>query len=341
MVSKKSASPSRPEIFVVDSLSSAAQEVLDRHRDLLTTTVLPAAQALDQIERAHFLIARSTSLITAEVLKRAKHLKLIVFAGSGVDGIDLKACADHGVLVMDAGEANASAAADLSLSLLLSLLRQTPMADEAVRSGRWSSEGSLKTRHQLRGTEIRGKSVSVIGYGRVGRRVAARIQAFEPETLMVVDPYVSSKDIEIGVKASFEEALESSDILSFHIPLNDQTRGFFGLSQIEQAVKKPFVVNTSRGPIVDETAIAEALMAHRLRGYAADVFQTEPISPNHPLLKARATVFSPHIGAQTHEAQDAVNLTAVQKVIDFLLTQKTGGTLNTHETTRRRKKSSS
>lgn len=302
------------KLLIVDSLHPAAVEILERHQDELSWEILPAEDFSKKIPEASFAIVRSTSPVTTELLKKAAKLKLIVRAGVGTDAIDLAAAEEKHIQVETTQEANAVSTAELTIGLLLNLIRKLPAAETKVRAGNWIDS---KFRNQFRGSEIGGKKIGIVGLGRVGSRVALRLKAFEANVI-ACDPYLSSKEAQGFPLVKFQEILETADIISFHVPLTKETQGMLSAQAIASTKRKPFIVNTSRGEVVDQTALITGLETEKISGYAADVFDQEPLPSHSPLLKLKNVVLSPHLGAQTEEAQRRVGITAVQKIIEFI-----------------------
>ncbi len=311
------------EVYIVDELSLRAQRQLKSASSILWR-IVPARALAKYLPRAHGIILRSTSPFSKKEFQKAPHLKCLVMAGTGMDHIDLKEAQSRGIYVTNAAGANATAAAELTVGLLISLLRKIPQADDRVRRGRWTPLTTLPLRKSLRGFEISGKHVGIIGLGRVGRRVAARLQAFEAE-VSFCDPYVSEANGTPFKKLPFRRLLETSDIISVHTPLTSETRGLLDFQALQICKRKPFLVNTARGSIVVEQDVVRALNKGLLSGFAADVFETEPIPRTSALLKSELTLLSPHVGAQTLEAQERVHEISVQRLIDYLLDGKTEG----------------
>lgn len=258
------------------------------------------------------LVVRSRTKVTADVLQRASRLRAIGRAGIGVDNIDVGRATRLGILVLNAPAGNAISAAELTFALLLSLARRIPQADASVRAGRWERAS--------KGVECHGKTLGLVGCGRIGAEVAKRARAFGMRVL-AYDPYLSPERARaIGVElVTLPDLLEESDFLSIHAPLTDETRGLIGREELARMKPSAFLLNMARGGIVDEAALAEALAAKTLAGAALDVFETEPPPKEHPLLGSDAVILTPHLGAATTEAQRSVGIEICRAVRDALL----------------------
>ncbi len=236
------------------------------------------------------------------LLNGAPGLKVVGRAGVGVDNIDVAAASERGVAVMNAPGGNTISAAELTMALLLAVARRVTVADRSIRQGRWE-------RSSLQGVELRGKTLGVIGAGRIGWEVAKRCRAFGMD-VVVYDPYLPADRVDElhPHLVSLDSLIENSDVITLHVPLNAETRGLIGESTLGRMKKGAFVLNVSRGGVVDETALAKALNNGRIAGAGLDVYEHEPLSPDSPLLDAPNLVLTPHLGASTKEAQIQVAL---------------------------------
>ncbi len=259
----------------------------------------------------HALIVRSGTRVDAEALARADGLKVVGRAGVGLDNIDVEAATERGVLVMNTPGANATATAEHTWALLLALCRQVPAADASVRRGEWE-------RKRFVGFQLAGKTLGVIGLGRVGRLVATRGRGFGMQVIGC-DPYLSADmATEIDVElADLERVLAEADVLTLHVPLTDETRGLIGADALERMKPGALFVNAARGGLVDEGAVADALADGRLAGCAFDVYADEPPAGS-PLLAAPNVVLTPHLAASTGEAQRDVSVQIADQVVAAL-----------------------
>ncbi len=246
------------------------------------------------------LIVRNATKVDASMLDRATSLKVIGRAGVGVDNIDLAEASKRGIAVFNAPGGNTIAAAELTMALMLSLVRRVTEADRSIRAGKWD-------RARFRGIELRGRTLGLIGAGRIGGEVARRCEAFGMD-VMVSDPYLTlERAEELGVSVvEFGEILDRADVISLHVPLNDETRHLIDAAALERMKKRAFLINASRGGVIVESDLARALENGVIAGAALDVYENEPLSDESPLRTAPNLVLTPHLGASTKEAQVSV-----------------------------------
>jgi D-3-phosphoglycerate dehydrogenase len=251
----------------------------------------------EELGKASGLIVRSATKVDAAVLDRAPRLRVVGRAGVGVDNIDVAAASERGVAVMNAPGGNTVSAAELTMALLLAVARRVTEADRTMREGKWE-------RSRLRGVELRGKTLGVIGAGRIGWEVAERCRAFGMDVI-VYDPYLPASRVEElrPHLVTLDRLIEGADVISLHVPLNAETKGLIDADALSRMKKGAFVLNASRGGVIDETALAQALGEGRIGGAGLDVYEIEPLSPDSPLLTAPNLVLTPHLGASTKEAQ--------------------------------------
>ncbi len=270
------------------------------HEDLLK--VIPEYDAL---------IVRSRTKVTREVIEAGKRLKIIGRAGVGVDNIDVQAATERGIIVVNAPGGNTISAAEHTIGLLLAVARKIPQADRSVKEGKWE-------RKKFMGVELRGKTVGIVGLGRVGYEVAKRLRAFDVN-ILAYDPYVSEERAKsVGAKlVSLEELLKRSDIITIHVPKTKETENMISYKEFEMMKDGVIIVNTARGGIVNEKALYEAIVKGKVAGAALDVYEKEPPDPDNPLLKLENVVTTPHIGASTKEAQISVGMIIAEEMINF------------------------
>jgi D-3-phosphoglycerate dehydrogenase len=257
------------------------------------------------------LVVRSHVQVDAALLAAGKRLQVVGRAGVGVDNVDLDAATRAGITVVNAPTGNTIAAAEHTLALLMALARRVAPADASVRRGEWK-------RAQFQGVELRGRTLGIIGLGKIGMAIADRVRGLEM-TVVGVDPYVTSEQAALhGVElVDLGTLLERSNAVTVHVPLTRATRGLIGAAAIAKLPPGAFILNVSRGGIVDEAAVAAALRSGHLGGAGIDVFETEPPAGS-PLLDAPNTVLTPHLGASTAEAQVAVAEEVADQVLDVL-----------------------
>ncbi len=258
------------------------------------------------------LAVRSETKVTAEILAEARQLQIIGRAGVGVDNIDVTEATKRGIVVVNSPEGNTLAAAELAVALLLSLARKIPQADASFRAGKWE-------RKKFVGTEIYGKTIGVIGLGKIGKAVAQRMKSFET-TVIAYDPFAtveSARKIDVEL-VSLEEIYKRSDFITIHVPLNNDTRGMISTPQFAIMKDGVRIINCARGGIVDEQAAADAVKSGKVGGLAFDVFTKEPPEPDNPLLSLPENVITPHLGASTEEAQINVAIDISEQIADVL-----------------------
>ena len=256
------------------------------------------------------LVVRSQTRVDGELLAAgAPRLGVIGVASVGIDRIDVEAATRAGVMVVNAPTGNTIAAAEHTMALMLALLRHVPAADASVRRGEWE-------RGRYTGRELRGKTLGIIGLGKIGKAVARRAAGFEMRVL-ANDPYLTAEQAaEHGAKlVGLAELLHRSDVITVHTPLTPQTRNLLGRGQLEATRPGAFLLNVARGGIVDERALAEALASGQLAGAAVDVYSAEPMTPDNPLAAAPNLVLTPHLGASTAEAQDRVGTEMAEQLV--------------------------
>jgi D-3-phosphoglycerate dehydrogenase len=302
------------KIIVADKISPRGVKLFS---DLGWQVVQPTAETLiAELAEADGLVVRSATRVTDELLSHAPRLRVVGRAGVGVDNVDLDAATHCGVVVMNTPGGNATSVAEHALALMLSMARSIPQLNAAMHAGRWEKSGAA-------GAELRGKTLGLVGLGRVGAEVARRAHAFEMRVL-AHDPYLSpERAAEWNVElVPLKDVLEKSDFVSLHTGLSEATRGMINAETIQQMKRGARLVNTARGELVDEAALAEGLRSGHLAGAALDVFETEP-PRDSPLLAMPNVIATPHVAGSTTEAQEEVGVQIAQQVRDFL----TDGTL--------------
>src|SRR6266568_4858744 len=288
------------KVIVADKISDRGVQLLEEQPGW--NIVLTAKDTLNaEIVDADALIVRSATKVTAELLDKAPKLRAVGRAGVGVDNIDLEAATKRGVLVMSTPGGNAVSVAEHTLALLLALARQVPRLDKAIHEGRWEKSSAA-------GTEVRGKTLGLIGLGRIGTEVAVRAEAFDMRVL-AYDPYISEAAArEVSVElVPLEKLLAESDFVSLHTALSPSTQNLISVANIKKMKKGARLINTARGELIDEAALAEALKSGKLAGAAVDVFAEEP-PKNSPLVGLPNVIATPHVAGSTTEAQEAVQI---------------------------------
>jgi D-3-phosphoglycerate dehydrogenase len=301
-----------PRVLVADPIAAEGVERLSRATDVDVRIGLDPEALRTAIQDYDALVVRSETRVAADLLAAGRKLRVVGRAGVGVDNIDVDAATERGIIVVNSPHGNTTAAAELTVALMLALARRIPQADASLRAGRWD-------RKDLVGTEVYGKTLGVIGLGKIGLEVARRARSFGM-VVMACDPFASPSLAEqsgVGLTA-LDDLLARSDFITLHVPLTDQTRGMIGCDQLQLMKKGVRIVNCARGGLVDEDALAEALGSGKVAAAALDVFAAEPAPPDHPLVLIPDNVVTPHLGASTAEAQVAVAVDVAEQVLDVL-----------------------
>jgi D-3-phosphoglycerate dehydrogenase len=299
------------KIIVAEKISAAAVGQLQEPGWTVLTAEQLDGKLAEHLEAADALIVRSAVQADAALLARAKKLRVIGRAGVGVDNIDLEAATRQGIAVMNTPGANAVAVAEQTIGMMLAMARHLCRADALMHAGRWEKKS-------LQGTELRGKTVGIIGLGRIGMEVARRARAFGTE-LIAHDPFVSvTVAKEQGIRlASLDELYGAADYITLHLGLTPQTAGMINAASIAKMKKGVRLVNCARGELVNEADLADALKGGHVASAAIDVFAEEP-PKNSPLLAIENVVLTPHVGGSTQEAQEAVGVQIAQQVKEYL-----------------------
>ena len=298
------------KILITDGLDRTAVEILRKGNDV-NMRDLDGKGLLAAIPEYQALVVRSRTKVTKEVLFRGARLKVVGRAGVGVDNIDVDEATVRKIVVVNAPTASTVSVAELAIGHMISLLRHLPEADRSVKAGKWEKS-------KFEGRELFGKTLGLLGSGRIGAEVAKRAQAFGMPVI-AHDPYLPKGAASAaGIRLVDKDALfRDADVLSSHAALTPETRGLVGAPELAKMRPNAILVNCARGEIVDERALAEALRAKKISGAAIDVFATEPPSGS-PLLEAPNVVFTPHLGASTSEGQSRAGAIVADQVLKVL-----------------------
>jgi D-3-phosphoglycerate dehydrogenase / 2-oxoglutarate reductase len=299
------------KILVADPLAEDGLERLRRAGEVTVVSKLAESELIRRIPEFDALVVRSETRVTAPIIEAGSKLRVVGRAGVGVDNIDVPAATRRGILVVNAPRGNIVAAAEHTIALLFALARWVPQADASVKRGEW-------TRQRFTGTEVRGKTLGVIGLGNVGSEVAKRAHGLEMDVI-AFDPVVSIERAELFNVAlvSLNDLLERADFVTLHVPLVESNRNLVGGRELARMKPTARLINTARGGIVDEKALCDALRSGKLAAAAADVFETEPPGEN-PLLALPNFIATPHIAASTTEAQVSVAFDVAEEVAAVL-----------------------
>lgn len=287
----------RPVVLIADKLAPSTVEALGDGVEVRWVDGPDRPALLAAVPEADALLVRSATTVDAEVLAAGTKLKIVARAGVGLDNVDVKAATARGVLVVNAPTSNIHSAAEHAVTLLLAAARQIPAADASLKAHTWK-------RSSFNGTEIFGKTVGVVGLGRIGQLFAQRLAAFGTH-IVAYDPYVSAaRAAQLGIELlTLDELLGRSDFISVHLPKTPETAGLIGKEALAKTKPGVIIVNAARGGLIDEAALADAIRSGHVRGAGLDVFSTEPCADS-PLFELDQVVVTPHLGASTSEAQD-------------------------------------
>lgn len=316
----------KKNVLITDRFSHESLILLQQNKDFeITKSEDPKKLDNEYLKKTHALIIRSRTPITEELLAQAPNLQLIITCTSGFDHIDLAATQKWGITVMHTPTANIQSAAQLTWALVLACANNVLTANKMLKAGEWKREF-------VTGTELAGRTYGIVGLGRIGTRVAEIAQAFGMNVI-AYDPYQEDEVFEQLKlsRSSYEEVLKSADVVSFHVPKTLETDHMLNRSHFEYIHRGIILINTSRGSIINENDLYEALEKGWIKSAGLDVFEKEPLDRNSNLLKLSNLVLTPHIGANTHEAFDKASDIAVSKLLSFFEDGSTSDTLPPRE----------
>jgi len=311
------------KVLITDPVDDACVDVIKEEGFTVEKkTGLDEDQIIEIIGDYHVLIVRSGTQVTQKIIDRADNLKIIGRAGTGVDNIDIDAATRRGIIVMNTPGGNTVSTAEHAISMLMAMARNIPQACASLRKGEWD-------RKIYRGVELYGKTIGIVGLGKVGKEVATRLQGFDMKVIGY-DPLVSDDAIsKLNIEAvSIEEILRRSDYITLHTPLTDNTRGLLNSETLQQCKRGVRIINCARGGIVDEGALLDSLNSGQVGGAALDVFEHEPPPADYELLQHPKVVVTPHLGASTVEAQEKVAIQIAHQIADALKERSLVGAVN-------------
>ncbi len=306
----------KQRVLITDNLSKAGLEVLEAATglEIVNRSGLTPDQVREELRNADGIIIRSGTKLTPALLEGQTRLKVIVRAGVGVDNVDLEAATRQGIVVMNTPAGNTTSTAEHTFAMLMSLARNIPQAAATMKAGGWD-------RNKFTGTQLAGKTLAVIGLGRIGLSVAKRALAFEMDVLGY-DPYLSeerAREFGITLFRDVDLLIDKCDFLTVHTPFTPETNGLINAERLAKMRKGARIINCARGGIVNEEALAAAIESGHIGGAALDVFVDEPPAKEHPLRKLDKVITTPHLGASTEEAQEAVAVEAAEMITAFLI----------------------
>jgi len=302
-------------VLVPDNVHQKAIESLEDRDGIRVTApgVMERSALVEAVGAADALIIRSGVTADAELMAKAPQLKAIARAGVGVDNVDLAAATAHGIVVMNTPGGNTISTAEHSFGLMLALSRHIAPGHLSLAAGRWE-------RKAYTGVELKGKTLGIIGLGRIGQAIAVRAQAFEMDVI-AHDPYLPpavAEAIDVPLLA-LDAVYARSDYLTLHAMVTDETRGMINRDTIAQMKEGVRIINAARGALINSADLAEALRSGKVAGAALDVYETEPPPADHPLIGLPNVLHTPHLAASTSDAQVTVAVEAAQLIVDFLL----------------------
>jgi D-3-phosphoglycerate dehydrogenase len=306
----------KPKVLVSDSIDNKGIEKLKRAGfEVDVDPAISKEQLIKVIPKYDALVVRSRTKVTKEIIEAGERLKAIGRAGVGVDNIDVQAAEERGIIVLNTPEAPADAVAELTIGLILSLARGIPFADRTMKEGKWIKK-------ELVGWQLKGKTLGIIGLGNIGEKVAKIAKAFGMKIIITKrtpppSDLLSELEAEYIPLKDFPRFLQKSDLITIHVPLTPETRKMIGAKEIQIMKDGAFLINTSRGGILDEEALFNALQSGKLGGAALDVYEVEP-PVDLKLIRLSNVICTPHIGSQTLESQEAVSAIIAEKLIKAL-----------------------
>lgn len=305
-----------PKVLISDAMDSIAEKILISNKiDVDIKTDFNADELKDKISAYDGLIIRSVTKVTKEIIENAKNLKIIGRAGVGVDNIDLVSAKEKKIIVMNTPGGNTNATAEHTLALLMSLSRKITKADVSTHKGEWAKK-------KLKGNEIKGKTIGIIGFGNVGRRFAEICKVLGLKVLIVSKSFTALKDQYPEYSScDLNEVLQQADIISFHCKPNTDGSSVIASKELDLMKKTAFIINTARGNLVSEVDLCDAIKANKIGGAAIDVFETEPAT-NNALFGLENVLLTPHIAASTSEAQIIVAEMVANQFVEYFLNNK-------------------
>jgi D-3-phosphoglycerate dehydrogenase / 2-oxoglutarate reductase len=298
---------SKPVVLIAEILSPATVDALGPDFDIRSVDGTDRPALLAALKDAEAVLVRSATKVDAEAIAAAPRLRVIARAGVGLDNVDIKAATTAGVMVVNAPTSNIISAAELTIGHIISLARHIPAGHASLADGQWK-------RSKYTGVELYEKTIGIIGLGRIGALITARLQAFGTK-IIAFDPYVTSaRAQQLGVQlVSLDELLATADFVTIHMPRTPETIGMIGDAQLAQMKKSAFIINVARGGLIDEDALYRALKAGTIAGAGIDVFVSEPPLQS-PLLSLDNVIVTPHLGASTNEAQEKAGVSVAKSV---------------------------
>ena len=295
------------KVLVADPINKKAFDAIKSFASIKDCTKLSRQALIKEAAKSDVLVVRARTQVDEKFLSKASKLKAVVRAGVGIDNIDAEYCAEHNIKVLNTPEAPSISVAELTIGLILSLFRKIPQADAATKSKKW-------LKGELKGNELFGKTLGIIGFGRIGPQVAQRARAFRMGVLVYDTRSTSGQVREFGELVSLQDLLQRSDVITLHVPLTPETENMIMDEQFRMMKGGVYIINTARGPIINETSLVKALKSGKVAGAALDVYWAETPFKSKIMQFKDKIILTPHLGASTVEAQSRVGDLLVEKL---------------------------
>jgi D-3-phosphoglycerate dehydrogenase len=314
------------KVLICDPISTKGIALLQQRPEFEVVVLpkrLPEAELLPLVKDVVAMVVRSETKVTSKVIEAAPNLRVVGRAGVGVDNVDVDAATQHGVVVMNTPGGNTISTAELAFTMILSLARKVPQAYASMAAGRWD-------RKQFQGTEVMGKTLGILGLGRIGGEVAKRAVAFGMR-VVAYDPFTSeSRARELGIELAgdLDEVYRGADFITVHMPATEQTKGMLNAGAFAKMKPKVCIVNCARGEIISDNDLLAALDSGKVAAAALDVFHVEPLGADHRFRTHAGVTLTPHLGASTHEAQEKCGIEVAEVIAGYLLTGEVRNAVN-------------
>jgi D-3-phosphoglycerate dehydrogenase len=314
------------KVLVCDPISAKGVALLQQRPEFEVVVLpkrLPEAELIPLVKDAVAMVVRSETKVTRNLIQAAPALKVVGRAGVGVDNVDVQAATERGVVVMNTPGGNTLSTAELSFAMILSLARKVPQAQASMVAGKWD-------RKLFQGSELAGKTLGILGMGRIGSEVAKRAVAFGMK-VVGYDPFLTdarARALGIELAADLDDVYRAADYITVHMPVTDQTKGMLNTTAFAKMKPKVCIVNCARGEIIVEADLLAAVESGKVAGAALDVFAVEPLPEDHPFRKHPAILLTPHLGASTHEAQEKCGIEVAEVIAGYLLTGEVRNAVN-------------
>jgi len=303
----------KPKVLLSEDINPLGKKLLEGKAEIIIALDTGKETAIKLVQDVEGVILRATTRFDAEVIASAQKLKVIARTGVGVDNVDIQAASEKGILVCNFPGMNDLTVAEHTIALIMALAKKIVHMHHAVKAGNWSERFSPDL------AEVEGKTLGVIGMGGIGRLVAKKCRDGLGMNILAYDPYVVDKnELKVTFTAALEELFCKADFITIHVPNLPQTKGLVSKELLGMMKQAAFLVNTSRGEVIDESALIHALESTQIKGAALDVFREEPLPENHPLMFLDNVILSPHCAGSTWESNVRIALGAAQAVLDIL-----------------------